>query len=289
MPEKARVIRRRIASVTNTKKITRTMEMVATSKLLRAQAKVVGSGPYMETLREIMSRLALMDVDTSAYPLFEEREPKCVLLMLMTSDRGLCGGYNVNLFRKGREIYEREVAAGREVKLWVVGRKGASALKFRGIPFERSIVGLTDRPGFTDARSMAKDLLEPFLSGEVDRVLIVWPQFVSLGKQPPSELQLAPIPKPEVEESAEARDFLFEPNPKVILGQLLPLYIENMVYRVLAEAVAAELISRRIAMKLATDNAEKMVKNLTLQANKARQAQITQELSEILSGSEALK
>jgi len=289
MPEKARVIRRRIASVTNTKKITRTMEMVATSKLLRAQAKVVGSGPYMETLREIMSRLALMDVDTSVYPLFEEREAKKVLLLIMTSDRGLCGGYNVNLFRKGQEVYEREIAAGREVKLWIVGRKGTSALKFRGIPFDRSIVGLTDRPGFEDARSMAKNLLEPFLAGEVDRVLIIWPQFVSLGKQPPSELQLAPIPKPEVEESAEERDFIFEPNPEVILGQLLPLYIENMVYRVLTEAVAAELISRRIAMKLATDNAEKMVKTLTLQANKARQAQITQELSEILSGSEALK
>ena len=289
MPENSRVIRRKIASVTNTKKITRTMEMVATSKLVRAQAKVVGSGPYMETLRGIMSRLALMDVDTSAYPLFEEREAKKVLLMIMTSDRGLCGGYNSNLFRMGREVYQRELDAGREVKLWVVGRKGRDALKFRGIPFDRAIIELTDRPGFADARTMAQELLEPFLSGEVDRVLLIWPQFISYGRQPPSELQLAPIPKPEVEEGSEERDFLFEPDPETILGQLLPLYIENMVYRVLTESVAAELIARRIAMKLATDNADKMVKSLTRQFNKARQAQITQELSEILGGSEALK
>jgi len=118
---------------------------------------------------------------------------------------------------------------------------------------------------------------------------IVWPRFISLGKQPPSELQLAPIPKPEAAEAAEEREFLFEPSPEAILGHLLPLYIENMVYRVLTESIAAELIARRMAMKLATDNAEKMVKTLTLQFNKARQSQITQELSEILGGSEALK
>jgi len=294
MPEKARVIRRRIASVTNTAKITRTMEMVATSKLVRAQAKVVGAGPYMETLRGIMSRLALMDLDTSVYPLFEAREPKRVLLLIMTSDRGLCGGFNVNLFRLGREIYEREIAAGHEVKLWVVGRKGTSALRFRGIPFDRSFLNLTDKPTFEDARQMAHELLGPYLAGEVDRVLVVWPQFISLGRQPPTELQLAPIPKPEVDEESdeakiEDRDFIFEPDPETILEQLLPTYIENMVYRVLAESVAAELIARRTAMKLATDNAEEMVRTLTLQANKARQAQITQELSEILGGSEALK
>jgi F-type H+-transporting ATPase subunit gamma len=289
MPEKAQVIRRRIASVSNTAKITRTMEMVATSKLVRAQSKVVGAGPYMETLRGIMSRLALMDLDTSAYPLFEEREVKRVLLMIMTSDRGLCGAYNTNLFRLGREVYERELAAGHEVKLWVVGRKGTDALRFRGIPFDRSIVDSTDKPGFEDARTMANEILEPFLSGEVDRVLIVWPQFITLGRQPPTELQLAPIPKPDAEDSPEDRDFIFEPDPETILGQLLPTYIQNMVYRVLAEAVAAELIARRTAMKIATDNAEEMVKTLTLQANKARQAQITQELSEILGGSEALK
>jgi len=289
MPEKAQVIRRRISSVSNTAKITRTMEMVATSKLVRAQAKVVGAGPYMETLRGIMSRLALMDLDTSAYPLFEEREAKRVLLMIMTSDRGLCGGYNTNLFRLGRQVYEREVAAGREVKLWIVGRKGTDALRFRGIPFDRSIINLTDRPGFEDARNMARDVLAPFLAGEVDRVLIIWPQFITMGRQPPTELQLAPIPKPEASEATEDRDFIFEPDPETILSQLLPTYIENMVYRVLAEAVAAELIARRTAMKIATDNAEEMVKTLTLRANKARQAQITQELSEILGGSEALK
>lgn len=294
MPEKAREIRRRISSVSNTKKITKTMEMVATSKLKRAQARVVGSGPYMETLRGIMSRLALSDVDTSAYPLFEERDGPNTLILIMSADRGLCGAFNVNLVRKGREIHRREIEAGRNVKLWLVGRKAITAFRFLGIERDREFTGMSDRPSFEDARKMAGELLDEFLSGRVDRVLIVWPQFETLGRQPPSEMQLAPIPKPETtglagDGAEDNRDFLFEPDAEMILGRLLPLYVENMVYRVLAESVAAELIARRMAMKLATDNAEKMVKSLTLQFNKARQAQITQELAEILGGSEALK
>jgi len=290
MPEKARVIRRRIVSVSNTRKITRTMELVATSKLKRAQAKVVGSGPYMNTLKEIMSRLALMDLDTSQYPLFEEREVGRVLLLVMTADKGLCGAFNVNLIRMGRQVLQRERDDGREVKLWMAGRKGISAFRFRGIGMDRQMTGLPDRPTFEDARKLADELTAPFLAGEVDKVSIVWPRFISLGKQPPTEMQLAPIPRPEAAGDASADvPFLFEPSPEVILGKLLPLYVENMVYRVLAESVAAELIARRMAMKLATDNAEKMVKSLTLRFNKARQAQITQELAEILGGSEALK
>lgn len=293
MPQKTRVIRRRISSVSNTKKITRTMEMVAASKLKRAQARVMASGPYNETLRDIMVRLSASGLDPSDYPLFEEREVKRVLLWILTADRGLCGAFNVNLIRYGREVLEAEKAKGHDITLWMSGRKGVSNFKFRGIPMDRTITGMPDKPTFEDARRFAKELTEPFLAGEVDKVLIVWPKFLSLGRQPPSVLQLAPIPRPEPEDGAEESkggvEFLFEPGPKEIFGKLLPLYIENMVFRVLAEMVAAEMIARRMAMKLATDNAEKLVKQLTLQYNKARQAQITQEIAEILGGSEALE
>lgn len=290
MPEKARVIRRRIGSVRNTAKITRTMEMVATSKLKRAQARVVSSGPYLDTLKEIMGRLAGADVDTSRYPLFEEREVKRTLVWVITADRGLCGAFNVNLIRAGRTAIEEERAAGREVKAWMAGRKGVAAFRFQDLPMDRTMIGLPDRPTFADARKMAGELTGPFLSGEVDRVLIVWPKFVSLGRQPPSVMQLAPIPREEVGAGgADDVPFLFEPSAEAIFEKLLPLYVENMVYRVLAESVVGEMIARRMAMKLATENAEKYVKELTKQFNKARQSQITMELADILGGSEALK
>ncbi len=291
MPEKARVIRRRITSVSSTRKITKTMEMVASSKLKRAQSRVVSAGPYLDTLKSIMSRLAGPGVDTSRYPLFEERECRKVLLWIVTSDRGLCGAFNVNLIRKGTQVLKEHQAAGREVSLWVAGRKGIAAFKFQEVEMARTITGLSDKPTAADAKKMARELTAPFLSGEVDRVEIVWPEFVSLGKQPPTLMQLAPIPKPEADEEETGAEvpFLFEPSPEDIFEELLPLYIDSMVYRVLSETVAAELIYRRMAMKLATDNAEKLVKSLSLQLNKARQAQITTELADILGGSEALK
>jgi len=292
MPEQARVIRRRIGSVANTQKITKTMEMVATSKLKRARGRVSSLGPYMDTLNGIMMRLAGGDLDPAKYPLFAEREVKRVLLLVMSADRGLCGAFNTNLIRLGRDIMRREQGQGREVKLWAVGRKGISAFGFQGFPMDRRFTGFTDRPTFADARELASELTGPFLSGLVDRVLIVWPSFVSLGRQPPTEMQLCPIPRPSSEEGEKevgGTTFLYEPSPERIVSRLLPLYVENMVYRVLAEAVAGEMIARRMAMKLASDNAEQLVKSLTLQFNKVRQAQITQELAEILGGSEALK
>jgi len=174
------------------------------------------------------------------------------------------------------------------------GRKGAGVFKFQGLPLDRKMADMTDRPGIAEARQMAKELTTPFLAGEVDRVLIVWPQFVTLGRQPPSEMQLVPIPRPEAapdggSDGEEEIPFLFEPNAEEIFEELLPLYVENMVFRVLAESVVGEMIARRIAMKLATENADKLVKSLTLQFNRARQAQITMELADILGGSEALK
>jgi len=290
MPEKAREIRRRITSVSSTKKITKTMEMVATSKLTRAQARVVSAGPYLDTLKSIMSRLAGPGVDTSRYPLFEEREVKKVLLLVMTSDRGLCGAFNVNLMRLGAEIYREHLAEGREVSLWVAGRRGVTACRYQGIEMDRTLIGLSDKPVAADAKKLARELTAPFLAGEVDAVQIVWPEWVTFGRQPPTALQLAPVPRPEVDEDASDTEvpFLFEPSPEDIFEELLPLFIDSMVYRVLSETVAAEMVARRMAMKLATDNAEKLVKNLTLQFNKVRQSQITTEIADILGGSEAL-
>lgn len=292
MPEKAREIRRRITSVSSTKKITKTMEMVATSKLTRAQSRVVSAGPYLNTLKSIMSRLAGPGVDTSRYPLFEEREVGKVLLLVMTSDRGLCGAFNVNLMRRGAEVYKAHLAEGREVSLWVAGRRGVTAFRYQGIEMARTLTGLSDKPTAADAKKLARELTAPFLAGEVDAVQIVWPEWVTFGRQPPTLLQLAPIPRPEVDEDAGADDtevpFLFEPSPEDIFEELLPLFIDSMVYRVLSETVAAEMVARRMAMKLATDNAEKLVKSLTLQFNKVRQSQITTEIADILGGSEAL-
>jgi F-type H+-transporting ATPase subunit gamma len=290
MPEKAREIRRRINSVSSTRKITKTMEMVATSKLTRAQSRVVSAGPYLNTLKAIMSRLAGPGVDTSRYPLFEEREVKRVLLWVMTSDRGLCGAFNVNLMRKGTEVRKSHLAEGREVSLWVAGRKGVTTCRYQGVEMDRTFIGLTDRPAAADAKQLARELTAPFLAGEVDAVQIVWPEWITFGKQPPTLMQLAPIPKPEVDEGASDAEvpFLFEPSAEEIFEELLPLFIDSMVYRVLSETVAAEMVARRMAMKLATDNAEKLVRTLTLRFNRVRQSQITTEIADILGGSEAL-
>jgi F-type H+-transporting ATPase subunit gamma len=192
--------------------------------------------------------------------------------------------------RMGADAYRAHVAEGREVSLWVAGRRGVTTCRYQGIEMDRTLIGLSDKPVAADAKKLARELTAPFLAGEVDAVQIVWPEWVTFGRQPPAVLQLAPVPKPEVDEDASDTEvpFLFEPSPEDIFEELLPLFIDSMVYRVLSETVAAEMVARRMAMKLATDNAEKLVKNLTLQFNKVRQSQITTEIADILGGSEAL-
>ena len=295
MPVNTKAIRKRIKSVTSTRKITKTMEMVATSKLKRAQDAVLASGPYADLLLSVMGEVAARVEDKSAFPLLRETpEPKRTLVFIMTANRGLCGGFNSNLIRKGRDVVRAETAAGRTPVVYMAGKKGIAAFRFQGIPIEKKFTDLPDRPGYADAQRLADALTGPFLAGEVDRVLVVYPQFRSLASQPPTVMTLCPAggrapgeePKPE---SAARQEFLFDPSPAAILGTLLPLVVRTSIFRALVSAVASEQIARRTAMKLATDNAGEMVTNLTRAYNKARQAQITQEIAEIIGGAEALK
>jgi F-type H+-transporting ATPase subunit gamma len=289
MPEQAKVIRKRIRSVSSTKKITRTMEMVATAKLKAAQQRVTSSGPYLEELRGILSEIGASGIDVSRWPHFAQRPVKRTLLFVLTANRGLCGAFNANLLRLARRTYDEKVAQGSGVVLHVAGKKGLNAFRFQGIPVAQGYhAELKDKPEPKDAELFLERLTSPFLAGEVDEVLIVYPHWMGLGRQPPTVLRLLPI-APEVERRGASIPPLFDPSAEAILDALLPLYLRQTLYAVLAEAVAAEQVARRMAMKLATDNASELVTSLTRQYNKARQAQITKELAEILGGTEALK
>ena len=292
MPEQAKVIRRRIKSVSSTCKITRTMEMVASAKLRVAQKRVQSSGPYMAKLRELMQNIGGTGVDVTRWPQFEMRSGAGpVLLLVVTANRGLCGAFNANLVRLAKKTYDKLKAEGRDVRVRTAGRKGTAAFRFMGIDVERSYIDeLSDKPEPADAEFFLRELQEPFLSGEVDEVQVVYPHWVSIGRQPTTLLRLLPIVPEEAAQDARGGVApLFEPSPEAILDTLLPLYLRQTMYSVLAEAVASEQIARRTAMKLATDNAEEMVKSLTRVFNRARQAQITKEICEILGGAEALK
>lgn len=289
MPEQPKVIRKRIKSVSSTKKITRTMEMVATAKLKSAQQRVASSGPYLESLRQLMAEIGASGVDVSKWPHFEVRPGNRTLLFVITANRGLCGSFNTNLVRLARDTYRAKVAEGNDVRLFVAGKKGNSALRFQGYEPERVYIDqLSDRPTPDDAEYFINELMTPFLENEVDEVLVAYPHWESLGRQPPTLLRLLPI-APEGITASSGPAPLFEPSAELILDKLLPLYGRQIMYSVLAEAVASEQVARRLAMKLASDNASDMVNLLTRQYNRARQALITKEIAEILGGAEALK
>ncbi|HEV7687665.1 MAG TPA: ATP synthase F1 subunit gamma [Acidimicrobiia bacterium] len=290
MPEQPKVIRKRIKSVSSTKKITRTMEMVATAKLKSAQQRVASSGPYLEALRQLMAEIGASGVDVSQWPHFEVRPGNRTLLFVITANRGLCGSFNTNLVRLARDTYRAKEAEGNDVRLFVAGKKGNNALRFQGFTPERTFIEqLTDRPTPDDAEFFLGELMTPFLEGEVDEVLVVYPHWESLGRQPPTLLRLFPIAPEGDVSGATGPPPLFEPSAPEILDRLLPLYGRQVMYSVLAEAVASEQVARRMAMKLASDNASDMVNLLTRQYNRARQALITKEIAEILGGAEALK
>jgi F-type H+-transporting ATPase subunit gamma len=286
---KGRELKGRIKSVENTRKITRTMEMVATAKLKSAQQRVASSGPYLESLRQLMAEIGASGVDVYKWPHFEVRPGNRTLLFVITANRGLCGSFNTNLVRLARDTYRAKEADGNDVRLFVAGKKGNSALRFQGYEPERVYIDqLSDRPTPDDAEYFINELMTPFLENEVDEVLVVYPHWESLGRQPATLLRLLPI-APEGITASSGPAPLFEPSAELILDKLLPLYGRQIMYSVLAEAVASEQVARRIAMKLASDNASDMVNLLTRQYNRARQALITKEIAEILGGSEALK
>jgi len=287
-----RDIRRRIASVHNTRKITKAMEMVAAAKLRRNQQRIESLRPYAGDMIEMMIDLATYSEETRQFALLEARdEVRTIAVVAMTGDRGLAGAFNANVVRRAMEI-EREVSGtGVQAQLLAVGRKGIGTLTFRGCRLERSWQGLSDRPEYSDAKQIAAELIELYVSGAVDRVRLVYNHFTSPIEQTLMDDVILPVPREAVTDEQRAATpvtYIYEPDPLTILEGLLPAYVEIAVYRALLESSASEQGARMTAMRNASDSAEEMLESLTLALNRARQAAITQEILEVVGGAEAL-
>jgi len=297
---KPRELKRRIRSVQNTRKITKTMELVSTSKLKRAQDRVVGARPYAQALADVIGQLYSPEL-AERFPLLRQpgqsgRGPgvRRAALLLITSNRGLCGAFNANLLREARRRLEELEKQDAHTELHLVGKKGVSYFKFtkRNIASQRVDIG--DRPTLDHAVELAKPLMERFSNGDLDAVDVVFAKFNSAVSTPPTTLRILPITPPEKRRSGghkatAAVNYILKPSAEEILRELLPLYVQNQVYRALVETAAAEHGARRTAMKNATDAGQDMLTILQRTFNRARQAQITQELAEIVGGAEALK
>lgn len=288
---KPRELRRRIKSVQGTRKITKTMELVATSKLKRAQDRVVAARPYAAALADVLADL-YSPVLAERFALLRQPDPagiRRVALVLITSNRGLCGAFNANLIREGRRCIEQLEGQGAAVDLHLVGRKGIAFFKFarRAIASQRIDIG--DRPTAAHAAELVAPLLAQFEAGALDAVELVFAKFNSPVSTPPATLRILPVAPPRAHGRKGAANYILKPSADAILEQLLPLYVRNQVYRALVETAAAEHGARRTAMKNATDNAGEMLDILRRTYNRARQAQITQEIAEIVGGAEALK
>ncbi|HET9441275.1 MAG TPA: ATP synthase F1 subunit gamma [Longimicrobiales bacterium] len=290
---KTRELKRRIRSIRKTRQITKTMEMVSTSKLKRASDRVHAARPYAQRLSEVIARLLDPEL-RERYPLL--RKPETVrraAIVLITSNRGLAGAFNVNLIRETRRLAERLRDNGAEVELHGVGRKGIAFFKFQKQPLATARIDITDRPSLDDAVSVIDPLRERFESGELDEVYVVYAQFRSALSTPPGVIKVLPIEQEHTKEAAEQGKYLhnyeLSPDGDQILTQILPLYVRNAMYRALVETAAAEHGARRTAMKNATDNAGDILDLLNRTYNRARQAQITQEIAEIVGGAAALE
>lgn len=280
-------VKRRIKSVENTRQITRTMELVATSKLKKASDRVQAARPYADALQEIVGGLYSPAL-SEKYPIL--RRPKEVsraAVVLLTANRGLCGGFNSNLIKQARNLMEDLRAQGIETELHIAGKKGVAYFRFRGeeITTEKADVG--DSPTVDDAEAIIAPVRERFENGQVDAVYLVSSKFQSAMSTPPQTRDLLPISGDENASSADV--YILSPSGDMILEQILPVYIRNAVYTALVENAAAEQGARRSAMKSATDNAGDVLEHLTRTYNRARQAQITQEIAEIVGGSAALE
>jgi len=289
---KTRELKRRIRSVQKTRQITRTMEMVSTSKLKRATDRVHAARPYAERLSEVIGRLIDPEL-AERYRLL--RRPETVrraAVVLITSNRGLAGAFNVNLIREARSVIERLRRDGVEVELHLVGRKGIAFFRFKKEPIASARSDLTDRPSLEDAISVIDPLRARFEDGELDEVHVVHARFRSALSTPPTTLRLLPVQaqrSEETEGSGLELNYELSPSADAILERLLPLYVRNAMYRAMVETAAAEHGARRTAMKSATDNAGEIIDTLSRTYNRARQGQITQEIAEIVGGAAALE
>lgn len=288
-----RALKGRIRSVTNTRKITRTMELVATSKLKRAQDRVIAARPYAEALKQVIADLVNPDL-ASQFPLLRQPVspakggPNRAVLLLLTSNRGLAGGFNANLIKEARRRIEALEGEGYEVELVGVGKKGVGYFKYIGRKFRSERPDIGDRPTADHAISLVEELMADFVDGRIGVVELVQSQFITVLTTPPVTVRILPIEAPPSTEAGMRPDYILSPDPATLLEQVLPLYVRNMVYRGLVETVAAEQAARRTAMKNATDNAGDLIDALKRTYNRQRQAQITQEIAELVGGAAAL-
>ncbi len=317
MAASLRALRRRIRSTQSTKKIFSAQELIAGARIVRAQARVEASKPYSREITRVLSALAAST--SQDHPLLIEREnARRAAVLVITSDRGFAGSYNVNVLRRTEELLALLRQEGKEPLLYVVGRKGETYYSFRDRPMVQTFTGFSEQPGYADAQEVGRVLIEAFTAGEdddetggagadgilgVDELHIVYTEFRSLLAQVPVAKRMAPLEVEEVEEFDYEREdaeagrtgdsglptaYEFEPSADTLLDALLPKYVTTRIYAAMLEAAASESASRRRAMKSASDNAEELAKNLSRQANQARQAEITQEISEIVGGADAL-
>jgi F-type H+-transporting ATPase subunit gamma len=285
---KARELRRRIRSVEKTRQITKTMEMVATSRLKRAQDRVVGARPYSQALADVLGDLLDPDL-AERFPLLRVPVgvPRRVVVIGLSSNRGLCGGFNANLIRETRSRLETLEAEGTEPELHLIGRKGIGFFRFIGRAAASQRQDIGDRPTLEHAEQVAAPLMARYVAGELDGVEIIFAHYVSPLSTPPTRLQVLPLEAPARAGTRRVPPYILRPSAGVLLEALLPLYVRNQVYRALVETAASEHGARRTAMKSATDNAGDMIDTLRRSLNRARQAQITQEIAEIVGGAAA--
>jgi F-type H+-transporting ATPase subunit gamma len=289
-------IRRRITSVRNTSKITKALELVAGARLRRAQSRIEEMRPYADRMQELMIGTARAASSFRNLALMQRREVQRVAFLVVTGDRGLAGPFNGQVLRRAFELERRERAEGHDVLWTVVGRKGASTLRFRRYELSGQWAGFVDKPTYHDAQAVAHRVAELYTEKEVDRVVLVYNRFESALVQRVTTTDLLPIPEDvlEAEEDLTEReralrgDFIYEPEPEEILQRLLPVYLETEIYRALLESAAAFLAAQMTAMRNASKNANELIDRYTLQLNRARQAQITQEILEIVAGADAL-
>ena len=288
-------IKRRLRSVRNTRKITKAMELVAAAKLRRAEARIEALRPYADRMRELMIGTARA-TPSRQFPLLEERDVSTVAILPITGDRGLAGAFNAQILRRAFALEREARGEGQSARWVVVGKKGRSSLRFRRYDVDQAWVDFTDRPAYSDAVGIAHRLAELYTEREVDRVVIVYNHYESALTQRVVVEDVLPIPRAALEDEEEKTpyeialegDFIYEPEPEEILKRLLPTYLETSIYRALLESAASEHGARMTAMRNASKNAGELIDRLTLDMNRARQAEITQEILEVVAGADAL-
>jgi F-type H+-transporting ATPase subunit gamma len=298
-------VKNRIASVKNIHKITRAMEMVAAARLRRAEQRIQALRPYADAIRQLTRQAAQAAEAMPRVPILAERdEIRSAGILLITGDRGLAGAFNSNILRTGMQVRAEHESSGSGVSWYAVGRRGVSSLSFRKLETACSYVGITDRPSYADAREIAHDLIAAYVDERLDRVDIIYNHYISPLSQRVTREVLLPVSEAEViiggseqawspdEDEAESERqralWIYEPGPEEILQRLLPDFVEITVFRALLESTASEHGARMTAMRSASENADEMIKDLTLEANRVRQAEITQEIMEVVAGAEAL-